>query len=784
MIDKAAIIKNAQKFLSKGQIDKAIAEWQKVASSYPDGNTFNFLGDLYLKKGDRTSAVDEFHRAAKVYMDEGFSLKALAIFKKVLNIDTQDTKALIALGKLNEEKNIVTDAIKYYLAAAAALSKKNKREELLDVYNKILDLAPKNIQLRVKVAELFSKEAFVSEAAREYYRIGQLYAEKGDQENARSYLMKSAEIQPNNSEVLAELSLLSERSGDLDGAIKQVQSAMEKMGEDSGLLLRYARLLSAKGDHGDAMQVVANVVQNEPDNVEARKEMAGLYQKTGEPDRAWQEYSAIIDSLISDEPGKAAEVLDTFKDLDPVENRKRLVTLYKQEGDDDNAFNELYGLYDVYLQKGMNNEALECLNEALEIKPDHMDARSNFESLKSEAAAAPPVDEAAPEPAGAGAPAAGPEQQEAQEKPLEVALTEADVFIRYGLYNDAGNLLEGLKARYPDSIELHLKLKTLYRETGDTEQAVTECIALGSLYERAGDEEASRASLKEAFDINPTDPRLKGKALGVATGASGPGPLDEHAEELSEADFYVQQGFYNEAAGVYRKLLEKFPERGELKAKLAEVEKLLSGAAPEGAAPAEAPSAAGTSLLDGFEIPDFGVLDGQEAAEPALGDDIQEIFDEFKKGLENEIEAEDAETHYNLGIAYKEMGLIDDSIKEFQTSQHDPNYFVTASTMLGICYMQKGLYPLAVDSFSAAFMKTDAGNEASWSLKYDLASAYEKNGDLKQALQMFTEVYGWKADFRDVAQKLDVLKSSMEASAASKPSASPKKEKRSRVSYI
>ncbi len=778
MIDKAAIIKNAQKFLSKGQIDKAIAEWQKVASSYPDGNTFNFLGDLYLKKGDRTSAVDEFHKAAKVYMDEGFSLKALAIFKKVLNIDTHDTKALIALGKLNEEKNIVTDAIKYYLAAAAALSKKNKREELLDVYNKILDLAPKNIQLRVKVADLFSKEAFVSEAAREYYRVGQLYAEKGDPENARSYLMKSAEIQPNNSDVLAELSLLSERSGDLDGAIKQVQSAMEKTGEDSGLLLRYARLLSAKGDHEDAAQVVAKVVQNEPDNVEARKEMAGLYQKTGELDRAWQEYSAIIDSLISAEPGKAAEILDTFKDLDPLENRKRLVTLHKQEGDEDKAFNELYGLYDVYLQKGMNNEALECLNEALEIKPDHMEARSSLESLKPQAGAAPPAE--------TGAPAAVLEQQDGQEKPLEVALTEADVFIRYGLYNDAGNLLEGLKARHPDSMELHLKLKTLYRETGDTEQAVTECIALGSLYERAGDEEASRASLKEAFDINPKDPRLEGKAPGVAAGASEPGSLDEHGEELSEADFYVQQGFYNEAAGVYRKLIEKFPERGELKAKLAEVEKLLSGAAPEGAAPAgaEAPFAAGTSLLDGFEIPDFGVLDEQEAAEPALGDDIQEIFDEFKKGLETEIEAEDAETHYNLGIAYKEMGLINDSIKEFQTSQHDPNYFVTASTMLGICYMQKGLYPLAVDSFSAAFMKTDAGNEASWSLKYDLASAYEKNGDIKQALQMITEVYGWKANFRDVARKLDALKKAADASAASKPSASPKKEKRSRVSYI
>ena len=116
MIDKAKIMQEARKHLAKGNIDKAIDEYQIIAKAAPDGNIFNIIGDLYLKNSNNKSAIAEYHNAASHYTKEGFSLKALAIHKKVLNLNPKDAPALIALGELNEEKNIVTDAIKYYLA--------------------------------------------------------------------------------------------------------------------------------------------------------------------------------------------------------------------------------------------------------------------------------------------------------------------------------------------------------------------------------------------------------------------------------------------------------------------------------------------------------------------------------------------------------------------------------------------------------------------------------------------------------------------------------------------
>ena len=123
------------------------------------------------------------------------------------------------------------------------------------------------------------------------------------------------------------------------------------------------------------------------------------------------------------------------------------------------------------------------------------------------------------------------------------------------------------------------------------------------------------------------------------------------------------------------------------------------------------------------------------------------------------------------------MGLVDDAIKEFQVIGQDPNYYIQSATMLGICYLEKGLYDLAIDSFTGALMKMDSSDESAWGLKYDLAQAYERNGSAKEALQLYTEVYSWNATFRDVGERVDALRKEEEEK-------NRQKEKKSRVSYI
>jgi tetratricopeptide (TPR) repeat protein len=88
VIDRNAVIKEAQKFAVKGQFDKALAEWKKFIKESPnDANAFNTIGDLCLKKNAKAEAVDAYKKAADILASDGFTSKAIALYKKVLNID-------------------------------------------------------------------------------------------------------------------------------------------------------------------------------------------------------------------------------------------------------------------------------------------------------------------------------------------------------------------------------------------------------------------------------------------------------------------------------------------------------------------------------------------------------------------------------------------------------------------------------------------------------------------------------------------------------------------------
>jgi tetratricopeptide (TPR) repeat protein len=210
------------------------------------------------------------------------------------------------------------------------------------------------------------------------------------------------------------------------------------------------------------------------------------------------------------------------------------------------------------------------------------------------------------------------------------------------------------------------------------------------------------------------------------------------------------------------------------------------------AAPEDMETLSFDDLLAEAPLPDIS------SGEPSLDNDVMAVFEEFKKGLEDQVSSEDTETHYNLGIAYKEMGLLDDAISTFQAAKKDPNYFVQASTMLGNCYMEKGLFSLAVEAYDGVLQKIDPSDEIAWSVKYDLADALEKEGKADEALKYFTEVYGWDSTYRQVSERVESLQKQAPAEepVAEKPKpekpkpAKPKEptkldtKRKSRVSYI
>jgi tetratricopeptide (TPR) repeat protein len=124
---------------------------------------------------------------------------------------------------------------------------------------------------------------------------------------------------------------------------------------------------------------------------------------------------------------------------------------------------------------------------------------------------------------------------------------------------------------------------------------------------------------------------------------------------------------------------------------------------------------------------------------------------------------DDPVTHYNLGVAFREMGLLDEAIGEFQKvvkgagKGHFPPNFLQACSLLAVCFMDKKMPAIAAKWYLRALETPSLDEEAVLALQYDLGMAYEQAGDPRTALEKFTEVYSQNIDYRDVAEKIRVL---------------------------
>ena len=143
---------------------------------------------------------------------------------------------------------------------------------------------------------------------------------------------------------------------------------------------------------------------------------------------------------------------------------------------------------------------------------------------------------------------------------------------------------------------------------------------------------------------------------------------------------------------------------------------------------------------------------------------LKEVFDEFRAELgEMGAEDEDLETHYNLGIAFREMGLLEEAIGEFQkvAQAHDRGkafrYAMQCCTLLGLAFMEKGQPAIAAIWYERALLTPGMDTESKLALRYDLGVAQESAGELDAALKSFSQVYAINIDYRDVAERIHSL---------------------------
>ncbi len=252
----------------------------------------------------------------------------------------------------------------------------------------------------------------------------------------------------------------------------------------------------------------------------------------------------------------------------------------------------------------------------------------------------------------------------------------------------------------------------------------------------------------EPYDEIPVASEPEPASATAAAAAAPAGGWVDLSDDLAEIRFYLDQGLEDDAEAALAELRRRHPGHPELTDVGAE-----AGGPAEDAAAAVVSEAAAQPLFDVDEAEDDE--DAYLAAifgEPSETEPKPEPETEMRARIEGEQEV-DAQTAYDLGLAYREMGLIDDAIGQFELAAKDKEFRSRSLVMIGTLRIHRGETDQAVGELREAVELANNDDESS-SANYELGVLYEKIGDTAAAVAQLQAV---AAGFRDRDERLSQL---------------------------
>ncbi|HEX3527092.1 MAG TPA: tetratricopeptide repeat protein, partial [Thermoanaerobaculia bacterium] len=228
-LQREAIVQTAEKFVARGKIEPAIKEYRKLLAENPnDINTLNRVGDLYARIQRIDEAVDFFTQIAEQYSVEGFFVKAIAIYKKIIKLDPTRLEVYEQLAELYHKQGLVTEARTQYQVLADYYQKHDNAASAIAIYQKMAQLEPDNPTYHVKLAEIYHQQQLIEKAMGEYRIIAELMIKHGRPQEAAQVYERALDIDSQSIPFITDAVLKLRKAGNNAGAVHFLSVAVDR----------------------------------------------------------------------------------------------------------------------------------------------------------------------------------------------------------------------------------------------------------------------------------------------------------------------------------------------------------------------------------------------------------------------------------------------------------------------------------------------------------------------------------------------------------------------------
>lgn len=868
----------------------AVNEYRKLLVEDPtDTRTLLVTGDLLVRAGDIEGAIQTYDTVARLYAEQGFADKAVAVYRQVRRMLTQQRPDLLSryghvlehllllyqgLGKLNEALALLDEEANRLRAASLEL-------EAIAIYRRMTEVAPAMPLPYLRLAEGLCRTGNVDEAIHSFSAAADLLRGAGRREDALRVVERILHFKQDAkyARLAAELYLAAGEAPEAMQALSRLQICFQADPSDLQTLQLLAKAFLLIDQEDKAIEVekelarqaheqgnreifqatLAELKRRAPsdDQVQALTQMpppGGDSMKPGKrraaPKRPTDpSVAAVLSSSIPPQPSQVPNpdrasapgrpARPGARPPGPPRMPPRVPSAPKVGAPERREPSE----------QGLDRPAYAPEpSRAPGSNAPISEAPVSLQSLMPSVQPAPPPSLA---PGYSNA-----TSKQGEETPALTArtLTDATTYRDLGLHDRAISVLRDALRVDPESIPLRELLRDILAETGNTAAAIEEMVEIAQVYlaheredhaetvlrnilEAAPSHKKATALLREIGKLSklPAEPAYPSSAPIPLTASSNdassprntsslppvsfpPLPARTNAgiippapsrppekptssvaagarpsldDVLEQAESFATRGLYERAEALLLEELSRMPGHPLLLEALEEVrddQRLASRPpgsvqpAPMGSSPSQpsrpsrfsaspgsllAPnSASGLTLQAQLTELDAAVRESQN---PPVGNfaskvDVDLLFEKFKEGVRTQVSDTDSATHYDLGLAYKDMNLLDDAIEELTLAAKDKARESVCFSTIALIYVEQRMFPKAIDFLNRGLASPNRLPEQDITLHYELGNVHELGGQAEKALSHFEEVAGRNPSFRDVRDRIARIKQQLRQS--------------------